>query len=187
MIIGAVATAAAQTPVMNVVLKDGTTQSFKVKNISELNFTEVEDIPTADEVAGTYTGKNSVTVGGQFTYTADISVSITANADGTVNFTWPQYSLSGTVMGNLTLGSYTVSNMAYDKDKGGFYKDYSNDGVTMHFVAVNNGTTTMDKDYELLPTSTILVKVTETGISVENPFKLGAMPLPISASFEGGR
>lgn len=40
-------------------------------------------------------------------------------------------------------------------------------------------------DLTLGATSTILIEKSENGIKVTNPFKLGAMPFPITATFEG--
>lgn len=174
----------AQTEVLKIELNDGTTQTFAVENVKEMTFA-VEGESPAEEIAGAYTGTNTVVVGGQFTYTTDLTATISANADGTVNFTWPQYNLTGTVMGDLTLGTVTIPNIPYDEAKGGFYLDYSDLGLTQHFTAMQNGTATMDKDYVLGTTSTILIEKSDTGIKVTNPFKLGAMPLPISATFEG--
>lgn len=177
-------TASAETEYLKIELNDGTVSTVAVGDIKEMTFITEETSP-AEELAGTYTGTNTVVVGGQFTYTAETSVVITANEDGTVNFTWQEYMLGGTVMGDLTLGTCTISNIAYDEDKGGFYRDYSNDGLTQHFKAEQGGAATMDKDYALGATSTIFIEKTDAGIKVSNPFKLGAMPFPITASYEG--
>lgn len=177
-------TASAETEYLKIELNDGTVSTVAVGDIKEMTFITEETSP-AEELAGTYTGTNTVVVGGQFTYTAETSVVITANEDGTVNFTWQEYMLGETVMGDLTLGTCTISNIAYDEDKGGFYRDYSNDGLTQHFKSEQGGTATMDKDYALGATSTILIEKTDAGIRVSNPFKLGAMPFPITASYEG--
>lgn len=177
-------TASAETEYLKIELNDGTVSTVAVGDIKEMTFITEETSP-AEELAGTYTGTNTIVVGGQFTYTAETSVVITANEDGTVNFTWQEYMLGGTVMGDLTLGTCTISNIAYDEDKGGFYRDYSNDGLTQHFKAEQGGTATMDKDYPVGATSTILIEKTDEGIKVTNPFKLGAMPFPITASYEG--
>lgn len=187
MIAGGVATAAAETPVLNIHFNDGSTKSFKIEDIAEMTFGS-DYVPGAADIAGNYTGKNTVVVGGSFSYSADVTVTVTANADGTVNFTWPEYKLPGTVMGDLTLGSYTISNLAYDKDKGGFFADYGKAGLSMHLKTEQGGQVTMDKDYALLDTSTILIKITDTGtFVVENPFKLGAMPMTLVATFEGAK
>lgn len=178
----ATATAAyADNEVLTIELKDGTTQTIPVDNIRQMTFAAASP---AASIAGAYTGTNSVVVGGAYTYTTSLTATITANADGTVNFTWPQYSLSGTIMGELTLGTVTIANIPYDETKGGFYLDYSAAGLTQHFTAVKDGTTSMDKDYTLGTPSTILIQKTDTGIKVVNPFKLGAMPFPITATLE---
>ena len=89
-------------------------------------------------------------------------------------------------MGDLTLGAYTVSNVAYDQERGAYYRDYSADGLTFHLTAVNNGATTMDNDYDFTRLGTIEVKATEAGgVSVVNTFQPGAMPFPVESVFEG--
>lgn len=172
----------AQTEVLKIELNDGTFQTVPVDNIKEMTFV-TEDEPST--IAGEYAGTNSVNVGGMYTYTAHLTATIEENSDGTINFRWPSYSLAGTVMGDLTLGAVTIPNIPYDESKGGYYLDYSQLGLQQHFTAVSGGQTTMDKDYDLGATSTILIEKSENGIKVTNPFKLGAMPFPITATFEG--
>ncbi|MDE6715270.1 MAG: calycin-like domain-containing protein, partial [Muribaculaceae bacterium] len=133
--------------------------------------------------AGSYKGINSVVVGGSFTYAAKIEYKITANSDGTINIDVPQYSLAGTIMGNLELGKYTISNIAYDRDKEAFYRAYGNDGIKQHMVAETDGNRTMDGDYELKGNSNILIKKKGDIITIVNSFTLGAMPFPIVATF----
>ena len=138
--------------------------------------------------AGQHKGGVSVMVGGQFgPYTqTDITYGIEDNGDGTINVVIPGFQLSGTVMGDLTLGAYTVSNVAYDLERGAYYRDYSADGLTFHLTAVNNGATTMDNDYDFTRLGTIEVKATEAGgVSVVNTFQPGAMPFPVESVFEG--
>ena len=138
--------------------------------------------------AGEHKGGVSVMVGGQFgPYTqTDITYGIEDNGDGTINVVIPGFQLSGTVMGDLTLGAYTVSNVAYDAERGAYYRDYSADGLTFHLTAVNNGATTMDNDYDFTRLGTIEVKATEGGgVSVVNTFQPGAMPFPVESVFEG--
>lgn len=173
----------AQTEVMKIELTNGTFQTISIEDIKEVTFETTE----TSGIAGTYTGVNTVVVGGQFTYTANTDVVITANEDGTINYTWNEYSLAGTVMGDLTLGKVTIPDIPYNEEKGGYYLDYSDLGLIQHFTAISGGTASMDKDYVLDSPSTILITKTENGIMVENPFKLGAMPLPISSSFTGSK
>jgi len=142
--------------------------------------------PLAYTTEGNYKGTNTVVVGGQYPYDADITYKLTANTDGSINITVPEFQLTGTVMGDLTLGSYTISNIAYDETRGAFYRDYTNDGLAMHMTAVNGDVTTMDSDYTFEANGAdIEVKVTESGITVVNNFQPGRMPFPIAATFEG--
>ena len=176
--------AGAQTEVMKIELADGNVQTIRIESIKEITFATETEQPT---MAGTYTGTNTLTVGGMYDYSTTISAVIAENPDGTIDFTWPEYNLDNTMMGNLTLGAYTISNIPYDESKGGYYLDYSEAGLKQHFKAQNGETPTFDNDYVLGTGSTILIEKTDTGIKVTNPFKLGAMPLSISASFEGAK
>lgn len=138
--------------------------------------------PLACELNGSYSGTNTLVVGGS-PYPVNITYKVTANPDGTINLSLPEYQMEGTPMGDLTLGAYTLKNIAYDEEKGAFYSLYG-EGVKEHLTAVRNGATTMDDDYELDAASYIQVEKTENGIKVINSFKPGAMPFPIMATFE---
>lgn len=138
--------------------------------------------PLACELNGNFSGINTIEVGGT-PYPVNITYKVTANPDGTLNLSLPEYQVEGTPMGDLTLGAYTLKNIAYDEEKGAFYRLYG-EGVTEHLTAVRNGATTMDDDYELDASSYIQVEKTENGIKVINSFKPGAMPFPIVATFE---
>lgn len=128
----------------------------------------------------------AVTVGGAYTYNNDrVTYNVRRYVDGDVeklDVEVPSYSLQNTIMGNLTLGAYTVKGLVYDEEQGGFYRDYKNDGLSFHFKAEKDGTTTMDKDYEFNPEkdNNILVKYEGTKItSIVNAFQMGAMPFGI--------
>ena len=128
----------------------------------------------------------AVTVGGAYTYNNDrVTYNVRRYVDGDVeklDVEVPSYSLQNTIMGNLTLGAYTVKGLVYDEEQGGFYRDYKNDGLSFHFKAEKDGTTTMDKDYEFNPEkdNNILVKYEGTKItSIVNTFQMGAMPFGI--------
>lgn len=172
-------TATAQTEVLKIELNDGTTTTIEVSKIKEMTFGTEQA-----SVEGTYTGTNTVVVGGQYTYTAQIQPVITANTDGTVNLTWPQFELKGTIMGDLTLGSYTISDIPFNSEKGAYYLDYSDKGVVMHLKSVQNGNTALDKDY-VLTNCSVLIEQIDGKIKITNPFKPGSMPFPIVSTFEG--
>lgn len=141
-------------------------------------------------VGGTFTGTNNVNVGDTYDYSAEnVAQTVTVNADGSVNLTVSQYQLSGTVMGDLTLGQYTISNIPFNQQKNGYYKEYADGNLKVHFKAVKDGTTTYDSDFlfnnqDGAPTS-IFIKPSETGITVENKFWLGRMPFLITAVMNG--
>lgn len=178
----------AQSEIMNITFNNGNVQSFNVSEISEISFED--STPSITEgYTGQFEGTIELTVGGAFTYQADMTVTVTAGEDGsTIDIHYPQYSLAGTMMGDLTLGELTIADLQYDESRNGFYRSYGGEGLTQHFKAEKDGTVTMDADYPLNDPSTILVTLSDDGtLSIENPFKLGAMPLPLTSKFTGTR
>lgn len=134
----------------------------------------------------------TVTVGGQFTYNNDnVTYELRRYKDGEtdkIDVTVPSYTLANTIMGNLTLGSYTVKGLVYDEAQGGYYRDYKNDGLKFHFTAVQGGKTTMDKDYDFATDkdNNILVKYEGNNVSsIVNTFQVGTMPFGIVSVFSG--
>lgn len=134
----------------------------------------------------------TVTVGGQFTYNNDnVTYELRRYKDGEtdkLDVTVPSYTLANTIMGDLTLGSYTVKRLVYDEAQGGYYRDYKNDGLKFHFTAVQGGKTTMDKDYEFAAEkpNNILVKYEGNDVSsIVNTFQVGTMPFGIVSVFSG--
>ena len=96
------------------------------------------------------------------------------------------YTLDNTVMGNLTLGTYTVKGLTYDEEKGGFFRDYKDDGLTFHFSAETGGKKTMDGDYSFNPEKDNNILVKYNGNKVEdivNTFQMGSMPFAIVSKF----
>lgn len=133
----------------------------------------------------------SVSVGGFYTYTNEsVTYNVRKYMDEGVeklDVEVPQYQLEGTVMGDLTLGSYAIKGLTYDEEKGGFYRDYKDDGLTFHFTAKQNGTTSMDGDYAFnsAKDNNILVKYSGNNIeSIVNTFQMGAMPFGIVTTFK---
>ena len=55
--------AMAQTEVMYISMKDGSTQTLKVAEIAEMTFGEEEEPSLAEQIAGEYTGTNTMAVG----------------------------------------------------------------------------------------------------------------------------
>lgn len=177
-------TASAQNDLLKIELNDGTIRSIPVSDIRQMTFGVAEE----DTYAGTYTGNLTVVVGGNFTYEADDhTVTVSENPDGTLKVELAQYSLAATLMGDLTIGSLVIDNIAYDESRQAYYRNYSADGLTRHFKAVKDGSTSMDKDYSLGETSEITLKFEGDNVEVQNDFKLGAMPFPLTSTFTGAR
>ena len=132
----------------------------------------------------------TVNVGGMFPYANEgVTHNVRKYMDGDVqkvDVEVPTYTLDNTLMGNLTLGTYTVKGLVYDEEKGGFYRDYKNDGLSFHFTAEQNGNKTMDGDFEFntAKDNNILVKYNGSKITdIVNTFQMGAMPFGIVSSF----
>lgn len=142
--------------------------------------------PAIVKVKGSYLGKTQLKVGssfGPFT-SATVSYGITTNEDGTINVTASEEKYTGvTMMGNLTLGTYTVKNLAYDESSKSFVRDYSNDGIKVHFKAESMS---IDKDYSFKAPCKMVVTVGENGmVTITNNYSLEHMPFPISAVYTG--
>jgi len=147
----------------------------------------------ADKMVGTFSGTNSMMVGGYGPYeTADLQYTIAANEDGTLNLTLPAYQLSGVeMMGDLTLGSYTISNIAYSQEGAAFERAYGYDELE-EYVKSENGNITLDGSYKFNKKSYIRIlpvmlneNTGKLGVKVENVFSFGDMPLTIVSTFEG--
>lgn len=96
----------------------------------------------------------------------------------------PPYSLADTPMGDMEVGSYTVCGLVYDETLGGYFKDYSQDGLTVHLKTYPAKGKALDDDYSLAAEGTTLF-VQYNGTSVvyiENNFTPGSMPFPILAT-----
>lgn len=132
----------------------------------------------------------TVNVGGMFPYANEsVTYNVRKYMDGDVqkvDVEIPTYKLDNTLMGNLTLGTYTVKGLTYDEEKGGFYRDYKNDGLSFHFTAEKDGNKSMDGEYgfNTAKDNNILVKYDGSKITdIVNTFQMGAMPFGIVSSF----
>ena len=169
----------------------GSMREIKISIPSLMGGTDITwhyaEASAASKVAGNYSGSTSLTVGPSFgPYdAANVSYKITANEDGTINVTTPTESYAGVMMvGNLTIDSYTVKNLSYDKATNSFVRDYSKDGIKVHLKS--DGTMKHDKDYPFQATSKIIVKLGENGaLTITNNYSLTGMPLSISATYTG--
>ncbi|MDE7403414.1 MAG: hypothetical protein K2M87_08405 [Muribaculaceae bacterium] len=177
----------ADNDLLRITLNDGSCQTLHVADIKEISFEDGSEESLAAKFIGTWSGTQTVTIGGTFSYTAEIPVVITAGEGSqSISVSYPEYSLAGTMMGDITLGTLNIVGLEWNDEKGGFYLNYGGQGLTQHFKAIKDGNVTMDSDYPLNEPSSILVTLTDNGgIKIENHFKLGAMPFPINSTFEG--
>jgi len=96
----------------------------------------------------------------------------------------PAYSLAGTPMGDMEVGGYTVCGLVYDEALGGYFKDYSKDGLTVHLKTYPEKGKALDGDYSLAAEGTTLFVQYKGNdvVYVENNFTPGSMPFPILAT-----
>lgn len=172
--LAAFSSANAQT--VTILKTDGTSEVLKASEIASITFEPAKS--AAETIAGTYTGKDSINVGGMFPYYAEAEgeYKITANTDGTINVTLPEEKFSQTAIGDLVVGSFTVSNIAWDESAQAFVRNYSKDGIKFHFKS-----STMDNDYALdKDNCKMTVKSNADGtVTVLNTYQMGRMPFPI--------
>lgn len=132
----------------------------------------------------------AVSIGGMMNYeNAGVTYQVRKYMDGEMqkmDVTVPTYTLDNTVMGNMTLGTYTIKGLTYDEAKGGFYRDYKNDGLKFHVVC-KGGSMNMDGDYSFNAEkdNNILVKYEGSKVSdIINRFQMGSMPFYILTNFK---
>lgn len=142
----------------------------------------------ASKVAGSYTGTTSLKIGvvpGSYT-SPTVEYKVTANEDGSINVTASEEKYTGvTMVGNLTIGTYTVKNLAYDKATNSFSRDYSSDDLKVYLKS-EGGMMSLDNNYAFESPSKIIVKLDENGtLTITNSYKLKRMPMSISATYTG--
>ena len=170
---------------------NGSMKEIKINVPSLMGGTDITwhyiEVSAASKIAGDYSGTTSLMVGSIFgPYEAtNLSYKITANEDGTINVITPKETFAEiTMVGNLTIDSYTVKNLSYDKGTNSFVRDYSKDGIKVHLKS--DGTMKLDKDYPFQATSKMIVKLGENGaLTITNNYSLTGMPLSISATYTG--
>ncbi len=130
----------------------------------------------------------NVCVGGAYNYqNSSVTYYVRKYMDGDVekvDVEVPTYALSNTIMGDLTLGTYTVKGLTYDETQGGYYRDYANDGLVFHFKAVGDSPKDGDYGFNTAKPNNILVKYNGSNIAdIINNFQMGTMPFPITSTF----
>ena len=146
-----------------------------------------DDDDNTPSVAGSYTGKDtlSFSVMGmdlKQPNTADVNYVINQNNNGTISVVIPEETFDFTAqkMGNIVQGTYSVTNIPYDKAKNAYYLDYSNKVSAEVFVygKKKNYTVTEGK---------ITVSFSGNKVTVVNVNKFGNMPMDMTGTFVGTR
>ncbi len=145
-----------------------------------------DDNKTAS-VAGTYTGKDmlSFSVMGmdlKQPNTADVNYVINQNNDGSISVVIPEetFDFTAVKMGSIVQGTYSVTNIPYDKAKNAYYLDYSNKANADVFVYGNK------KNYTVTE-GKITVSFSGNKVTVVNVHKFGSMPMDMTGTFVGTR
>lgn len=147
-----------------------------------------DTIKVTNDNLSLFVGNNKVLVGGTYEYHATILYQVLKNDDNTIDVIVPEYELKATVMGDLTIGKYTIKNIPYDAEKRAYYKEYADGTMSVHIKSVPTSGTGMDKDYPFNDntiTTSIEVKTDGTNANVVNNYSIGNMPFPIETTFTG--
>lgn len=147
-----------------------------------------DTIKVTNDNLSLFVGDNKVLVGGTYEYHATILYQVLKNDDNTIDVIVPEYELKATVMGDLTIGKYTIKNIPYDAEKGAYYKEYADGTMSVHIKSVPTSGPGMDKDYlfnDNTITTSIEVKTDGTNANVVNNYSIGNMPFPIETTFTG--
>lgn len=170
----------------------GSMREIKISVPSLMGGTDITwhyaEASAASKVAGSYTGTTSLKIGvvpGSYT-SPTVEYKVTANEDGSINVTASEEKYTGvTMVGNLTIGTYTVKNLAYDKATNSFSRDYSSDDLKVYLKS-EGGMMSLDNNYAFESPSKIIVKLDENGtLTITNSYKLKRMPMSISATYTG--
>ena len=164
---------------------DGSKVVYQANEVKDVQFVPAT---LADTYTGSYKGFDNVNVMVSYTSSEEVVYKVTANEDGTINLIVPEVTYKKTVMGNLTLGTYTIKNISYDKSKKAFVKAYKDDNVKFHFIKKNDdGSIISDQEYtfDSEKCKVVISKEADGKLKVENTYQLGRMPFPISGSFKG--
>lgn len=178
-------TSAVQAQTITINKVDGTKLTYQASEITSIEFNPAET--AAQKAAGTYTGDDSLSIASTWNYkSGTCQYNITANEDGTINVIVPDQKFTGTVVGDIEQGIFTISNIAFDESRNAFYRDYSGDGLKAHVKMVSNGQTTRDADFQLNKANiTITVSEDAKTVTIVNNYTFGNMPMMMTGTFVG--
>ena len=164
----------------NVHMPETTTDTLRV--------VEHDTIKVTNENLSLFVGDNKVLVGGTYEYHSTILYQVLKNNDNTIDVIVPEYELKATIMGDLTIGKYTIRNIPYNTANGSYYKEYADGTMAIHIKSVPTSGTGMDGDYIFnnnTITTSIEVKTYGTNASIVNNYSIGNMPFPIETTLTG--
>jgi hypothetical protein len=164
----------------NVHMPETTTDTLRV--------VEHDTIKVTNENLSLFVGDNKVLVGGTYEYHSTILYQVLKNNDNTIDVIVPEYELKATIMGDLTIGKYTIRNIPYNTAKGSYYKEYADGTMAIHIKSVPTSGTGMDGDYIFnnnTITTSIEVKTDGTNANIVNNYSIGNMPFPIETTLTG--
>lgn len=164
---------------------DGSQVTYQADEVKDIQFAP---LTLADTYAGSYKGFDNVNVMVSYKSSEEVVYKVTANGDGTINLIVPEVTYKKTMMGNLTLGTYTIKNIPYDENKKAFVKAYKDDNIKFHFIKKkDDGSVISDQEYtfDSKKCKVVISKEADGKLKVENTYQLGKMPFPISGSFMG--
>ncbi len=164
---------------------DGSQVTYQADEVKDIQFAP---LTLADTYAGSYKGFDNVNVMVSYKSSEEVVYKVTANGDGTINLIVPEVTYKKTMMGNLTLGTYTIKNIPYDENQKAFVKAYKDDNIKFHFIKKNDdGSVISDQEYtfDSKICKVVISKEADGKLKVENTYQLGRMPFPISGSFMG--
>jgi hypothetical protein len=133
----------------------------------------------------TYTGNNTVTVDKEYP-PVTITCKVTQRENGTLEVEMPEYQLLNTTIGDLTIGAVTIKNIAYDAERGSYYRPFGKDKLQMHYKS-EGGRAPMEGDYTFNEDSNIDVKLIENGskgATIVMTYSFGKMPFKVISKFE---
>ena len=129
-----------------------------------------------------YTGEIIVHVDKDYSC-PNVKYTITKNNDGTIDLVLPEFTLENTTIGTISVGSYTIKNVAYNDSEKKYFRDYTSDGLSMH-LKVSGLIMNIEGDYSIEKTGNISVTLSKDGqATIVNNFQPGKMPFLITSTF----
>ena len=131
--------------------------------------------------SGTYLGDISYSVMGMNFTAKNTGYCFWVNSDGTYSVQVLGQKIAGTPMGDITLGAYTIDKVSFDVKTRTFSKAYSDDNIKVKYQMGGGA----NKETVLSEANIKGTFGTDGSLQVENTFKFGSMPFPLTGAFNG--